>query len=97
VLTLKEEDMAEAVEPEIVLAEPDIIGAVNDMARNIRDYAVFDPNAMNIGIARPEITAVQFEIKPKMFQMLQSGGQFSGIATDDPHLHLKQFLEVASN
>ncbi|MCI56164.1 hypothetical protein A2U01_0077415, partial [Trifolium medium] len=32
-----------------------------------------------------------------MFQMLQTVGQFSGVATEDPHLQLKQFLEVASN
>ncbi|MCH99510.1 hypothetical protein A2U01_0020524 [Trifolium medium] len=32
-----------------------------------------------------------------MFQMLQTVGQFSGMATEDPHLHLKQFLEVAGN
>ncbi|MCH87150.1 hypothetical protein A2U01_0008016 [Trifolium medium] len=45
----------------------------------------------------PEITAPQFEFKPIMFQMLQVVGQFSGTATEDPHLHLRQFMEVASN
>ncbi|PNX70356.1 hypothetical protein L195_g057311, partial [Trifolium pratense] len=39
----------------------------------------------------------QFEFKPMMFHMLQTVGQFSGAAIDDLHLHLKQFLEVASN
>ncbi|MCI44189.1 hypothetical protein A2U01_0065428, partial [Trifolium medium] len=52
---------------------------------------------MNTGIIRPEITAAQFEFKPMMFKMLQTVGQFSGAVTEDPHLHLKQFLEVASN
>jgi hypothetical protein len=92
-----EEEIGEPGEVPTVLAEPDIIGIANDRARNIRTYAVFDPNAMNTGIVRPEITAAQFEFKPMMFQMLQTVGQFSGAATDDPHLHLKQFLEVASN
>lgn len=32
-----------------------------------------------------------------MFQMLQTVGQFSGLPHEDPHLHLKQFLEVANN
>ncbi|XP_024021730.1 uncharacterized protein LOC112091702 [Morus notabilis] len=30
-----------------------------------------------------------------MFQMLQTVGQFSGIGTEDPHLHLTQFMEVS--
>ncbi|KAL5546795.1 hypothetical protein UlMin_006482 [Ulmus minor] len=52
---------------------------------------------MNTGIVRPEITANHFEFKPMMFQMLQTVGQFSGLPHEDPHLHLKQFLEVVSN
>ncbi|PNY16243.1 hypothetical protein L195_g012958 [Trifolium pratense] len=91
-----EEDMADQAEPEVVLAEPDIIGIANDKGRSIRDYDVFDPNAMNTGIVRPEIIAAQFEFKPMMFQMLQTVGQFYGAATEDPHLHLKQFLEANS-
>ncbi|KAI5415664.1 hypothetical protein KIW84_040906 [Lathyrus oleraceus] len=75
------------------MAEPDIIGITNDKARSTRDYAVFDPSAMNTGIIRPEITVVQFKFKPMMFQMLQAIGQYSGSAHEDPHLHLRQFLE----
>ena len=52
---------------------------------------------MNTGIVRPEITANHFEFKPMMFQMLQTVGQFNGLPHEDPHLHLKQFLDVASN
>ncbi|MCI47804.1 hypothetical protein A2U01_0069046, partial [Trifolium medium] len=70
------------------MAEPDIKGIANNRGRSIRDYVVFDPNAMNTGIVRPEITAAQFEFKPMMFQMLQTVGQFSKAATEDPHLHL---------
>ncbi|MCI11463.1 hypothetical protein A2U01_0032564, partial [Trifolium medium] len=93
-----EGDMVEPIqegEPDVGMLEPDIIGIANDRGRNIRDYAVFDQNAMNTGIVRPEITAAQFEFKPMMFHMLQTIGQFSGAAAEDPHLHLKQFLEVA--
>jgi hypothetical protein len=85
-----EEEMAEP--KEVPISRPDVIGIANNKTRNIQDYAVFDPNAMNTGIVRPEITAAQFEFKPMMFQMLQNIGQFFGAATDDPHLHLKQFL-----
>ncbi|MCI63997.1 hypothetical protein A2U01_0085254, partial [Trifolium medium] len=50
---------------------------------------MFDQNAMNTGIVRPEITAAQIEFKPMMFQKLQTVGHFSGAATEDPHLHFK--------
>ncbi|KAK2415996.1 hypothetical protein QL285_038430 [Trifolium repens] len=58
----EEEEMGEPGGVPIVL--PDVIGIANDRTRNIRDYAVFDPNAMNTGIVRPEIIAAQFEFKP---------------------------------
>ena len=84
-------------EAEAVMAETGIIGIANDRARNIRDYAIFDPNAMSTGIVLPEITAAQFEFKPMIFQMLQTTGQYSGAPSEDPHLHLRQFLDVAGN
>ena len=54
----------------IVVQPPNIIGIANDRDRSIRDYAIFDPETMNTGIVRPEITANHFEFKPMMFQML---------------------------
>lgn len=56
------------------MADNDIIGIANDKPHNIRDNAIFDPNAMNIGIIIPEITVAQFEFKPMMFQMMQAIG-----------------------
>ncbi|KAL5560677.1 hypothetical protein UlMin_036888 [Ulmus minor] len=56
----------------IVVQPPNIIGIANDRDRSIRDYAIFDPETMNTGIVRPEITANHFEFKPMMFQMLQT-------------------------
>ena len=81
----------------IVVPPPNIIGIANDKDRSIRDYAIFDPETMNTGIVRPEITANHFKFKPMMFQMLQTVEQFSGVPHEDMHLQLKQFLEVASN
>ncbi|XP_060962179.1 uncharacterized protein LOC133032300 [Cannabis sativa] len=54
-------------------------------------------NELNPGIVRPEIQAPQFELKPVMFQMLQTMGQFSGMPTKDPHLDLRSFLEVSDS
>ncbi|CAL5199950.1 unnamed protein product [Lathyrus oleraceus] len=79
------------------MADNDIIGIANDRARNIKDYVMFDSNVMNTRIIRPEIIVAQFIFNPMMFQMLQAIGQYSGSANDDPHRHLRQFLEVASN
>lgn len=87
----------EPIEKERVMPDNNIIGIVNDMARNIRDYVVLDPNAMNICIILPEIIVDQFEFKSMMFKMLQFIGQYSGGTNEDPHLHLRKFLEVTSN
>ena len=73
------------------------IGMINDRDRPMRDYAMFDHQNMQTSIARPHIDAVHFEFKPMMFQMLQTIGQFGGFPHEDPHEHLKQFLEVCSN
>ncbi|KAA3477810.1 hypothetical protein EPI10_011671 [Gossypium australe] len=48
---------------------------------------------LNPGILRTKIEAPQFELKPVMFQMLQTMGQFSGMLTEDPLLHLRLFME----
>lgn len=77
------------------MADNDVIGFVNDRERNIRDYEIFDPYAMNTGIIRLSIDAPQFEFKPMKFQMLQTTGQYSGSGNEDPYL--RQCLDVASN
>lgn len=58
---------------------------------------MFDPATMSNGIVLPETTAAQFEFKPMMFQILQTTGQYAGSPNEDPHLHLRQFLDVARN
>ncbi|KAJ4706582.1 DNA-directed DNA polymerase [Melia azedarach] len=69
----------------------------DDRDRAIREYAVPIFNELNPGIVRPEIQAPQFELKPVMFQMLQTVGQFSGMPTEDPYLHLRLFIEVSDS
>ncbi|KAH9722903.1 hypothetical protein KPL70_006892 [Citrus sinensis] len=72
-----------------------IIYMADDRDRAIRDYAVLTPQVVHPGIIRPEVDAANFEIKPVMFQMLQTVGQFNGLTNEDPHLHLKLFFEVS--
>lgn len=68
---------------------------VDDKDRAIRDYVVLTSQVVHPGIVRLEVVAANFELKPVMFQMLQTVGQFSGLPYEDPYLHLKLFLEVS--
>ncbi|KAI5429921.1 hypothetical protein KIW84_034486 [Lathyrus oleraceus] len=54
------EDFGEIQVKEADMAETSVIGIANDRARNIRYYAVFDPNAMNTGIFILEMTLETF-------------------------------------
>ena len=87
----------EPIKEERFMTDNDIIGISNDMARDISYYDVFDLNSMNTGVIRPSITMTRFEFKSMMFQMLKAIGQYSGVVNEDPHLHLRHFLELASN
>ncbi|KAL5573835.1 hypothetical protein UlMin_023432 [Ulmus minor] len=68
---------------------------VDDRDRALNAFAQLNLDGLNSSIVQPEIEALHFELKPVMFQMLQTAGQFSGLATEDPHLHLRLFMEVA--
>ncbi|XP_062119062.1 uncharacterized protein LOC133832779 [Humulus lupulus] len=48
------------------------IAMADDNERAIREYAAPMFNELNLGIVKPEIEAPQFELKPAMFQMLQT-------------------------
>ena len=39
----------------------------DDRDRAIRDYVVLTPQVVHPGIIRPEVDAVNFELKPMMF------------------------------
>lgn len=58
------------------------------------DYAIPDFEQLNSGIVKPHMTALHFELKPIMFQMLQINGQFVRMPLEDPHSHLKSFMEI---
>ncbi|XP_061347094.1 uncharacterized protein LOC133292662 [Gastrolobium bilobum] len=46
-------------------------------------------------IVQPEIAAANFELKPIMFDMLETIGLFNGMPSEDPLLHIKNFMEIA--
>ncbi|KAL5583489.1 hypothetical protein UlMin_015931 [Ulmus minor] len=68
---------------------------VDDRDRALNAFAQLNLDGLNSSIVQPEIEALHFELKPVMFQMLQTAGQFGGLPTEDPHLHLWLFMEVA--
>ena len=77
------------------LENNNIIHMANDNDKAIRDYAMLTHQVIHSGIVRPDVQADDFELKPVMFQMLQTVRQFNGLPSEDPHLHLKLFLEVS--
>ncbi|XP_061354840.1 uncharacterized protein LOC133299401 [Gastrolobium bilobum] len=48
-------------------------------------------------IVQPEIAAGNFELKPVMFDLLETIGLFNGMPSEDPLLHFKNFMEVADS
>ena len=72
-----------------------IIYMADDRDRAIRDYAVLTPQVVHLGIIKPEVEVTNFELKPMMFQMLQTMGQFNELPNENPHLHFKLFLKVS--
>ncbi|KAL4282225.1 hypothetical protein GQ457_03G008650 [Hibiscus cannabinus] len=65
--------------------------------RPIRDHLLPDLENLNPGIVTPEIQATQFELKPVMFNMLNSIGQFGGLTHEDARQHLRSFIEVCDS
>ncbi|KAL4352720.1 hypothetical protein GQ457_06G014950 [Hibiscus cannabinus] len=65
--------------------------------RAIRDHLTPILDDLNPGIVAPEIQAAHFELKPMMFNMLNSIGQFGGSPHEDARQHIRAFLEVCDS
>ncbi|KAK8569205.1 hypothetical protein V6N12_007737 [Hibiscus sabdariffa] len=65
--------------------------------RAIRDHLTPILDDLNPGIVAPEIQASHFELKPVMFNMLNSIGQFGGSPHEDARQHIRAFLEVCDS
>ena len=63
----------------------------------VRDFLEEDLNGLNPGVVTPEIEATHFELKPVMFNMLNTIGQFGGSVTEDARQHLKSFMEICNS
>ncbi|KAK8624396.1 hypothetical protein V6N13_065741 [Hibiscus sabdariffa] len=65
--------------------------------RAIRDHLTPLLDDLNPGIVAPEIQAAYFELKPVMFNMLNSIGKFGGPPHEDARQHIRAFLEVCDS
>ncbi|XP_060968275.1 uncharacterized protein LOC133035863 [Cannabis sativa] len=81
-------NMADGFEVGGVHNEANPIALADDRARAIREYAAPMFNELNPGIVRPEIQAPHFELKPVMFQMLQT---LQGVSEEALRLKLFPF------
>lgn len=88
-------DMANQPPPPPPLNDAEkIIKLANSKDGGIMDYAIPVFDQLNSWTVKPKIEALRFELKPVMFQMLQTNGQFSGLPSEDPHSHLNFFMEI---
>ncbi|KAK8985786.1 hypothetical protein V6N11_021639 [Hibiscus sabdariffa] len=62
--------------------------------RAIRDHLTRLLDDLNPVIVAPEIQEAHFELKPVVFNMLYSIGQFGGSHHEDARQHIRAFLEV---
>ncbi|KAK8521634.1 hypothetical protein V6N12_031528 [Hibiscus sabdariffa] len=63
----------------------------------VRDYLVEDLEGLNSAVTMPEFEAEHFELKPVMFNMLNTLGQFGGSPNENARQHLKSFLEICNS
>ncbi|KAL4383785.1 hypothetical protein GQ457_15G018430 [Hibiscus cannabinus] len=66
-------------------------------ARKVRDYLAEDLEGLNPAVTMPDFEAEHFELKPVMFNMLNTLGQFGGTPNDNARQHVKSFLEICNS
>ncbi|KAJ9566190.1 hypothetical protein OSB04_002156 [Centaurea solstitialis] len=78
-------------------AEQHIFRLANSKDSSMMDYAIPIVHQLQSGIRDPTSTVPHFELKTVLFQMLQNNGQFAGLSKEDPHAHLRSFIEIADS
>lgn len=63
----------------------------------LTDFVVPQLDSFNSSIVRLDILAHNFELKPILFQMLQSVGQFIRLLSEDPTMHLLNFFGICES
>ncbi|KAK8684196.1 hypothetical protein V6N13_040226 [Hibiscus sabdariffa] len=65
--------------------------------RTVRDYLAEDLEGLNPAVTILEFEAEHFELKPVMFNMLNTLSQFGGSPAENARQHLKSFLEICKS
>lgn len=65
--------------------------------RSLVELALPQVEDHNPSTVRPQILSNNFELKPMMFEMLQSVGQFNRLPSEDPHMHLLNFVVICDS
>ncbi|KAK8560184.1 hypothetical protein V6N13_061225 [Hibiscus sabdariffa] len=65
--------------------------------RTVRDYLAEDLDGLNLAVTMPEFEAEHFELKPVMFNMLNTLGQFGRSPAKNARQHLKSFMEICNS
>ncbi|KAL4362316.1 hypothetical protein GQ457_04G023090 [Hibiscus cannabinus] len=65
-------------------------------ARTVRDYLAEDLEGLNPAVTMTDFEAEHFELKPVMFNMLNTLGQFGGTPNENARQHVKSFLEICN-
>ncbi|KAK8999700.1 hypothetical protein V6N11_065197 [Hibiscus sabdariffa] len=63
----------------------------------VRDYLAEDLDGLNPAVTIPEFEDKHFELKPVMFNMLNTLGQFGGSPVENARQHLQSFLEICNS
>ncbi|KAL4301765.1 hypothetical protein GQ457_10G007820 [Hibiscus cannabinus] len=63
----------------------------------VRDYLAEDLEGLNPVVTIPEFEDENFELKPVMFNMLNTLGQFGGSPAGNARQHIMSFLEICNS
>ena len=91
IATVKEEPMKRQ---EGVVAPVGAGIGVENAPRTLMDYAQPSLSGTESCIRRPAIESDTFELKPSYVTMIQKSIQFHGLPSEDPNLHIANFLEM---
>ncbi|XP_061365407.1 uncharacterized protein LOC133308738 [Gastrolobium bilobum] len=85
----KEKEASSSTEPKEETMADNIV--LQNPPRTLGDYMTLARVPQTTSIVRPNVDANNFELKPALLQLIQKD-QFAGGSTEDPYIHLENFL-----